>query len=456
MKNAVSLSKQIRLLIAEANVVPMSSAQRERALLALIDTIACMAAGSDHPIISKLKLACNQRSSQPQPNSFGWLTHSDQNLSPTQHALVLGAQAHVLDFDDNFFPVVSHASAVTFSALFVLSINHNVSWGRLLHAYCLSLQLQILMHSNWGNEHYEAGWHATSTIGTLGAAFSCAWVLKLDETATFNALSIATSLMGGSKVQFGSELKPLHAGFAAQHGVQAALLAQSGILASNDPFGGLFSVSNLFSVSRETNHVSSENHDGILLAKIYPCCMSTHIGIDAVLKIRLNHESANQLSSMHFRMPSFMVNNLPYSQPITPEQARFSMQHAAAVAWLYGAPTLEHFAEPYISHPAVIALRECVFIDQIDDAKPDLDRPWGSSGVILDCKFADESSVRHVEYAPCGAPEKPLTPDQRQKKFDACLQTVLPLSERNNVFDRIYQADDLDLVIRVLFGNSAD
>ncbi|WP_431197395.1 MmgE/PrpD family protein, partial [Streptococcus pneumoniae] len=60
--------------------------------------------------------------------------------------------------------------------------------------------------------HYELGWHATSTIGAIGTAGACGRLLKLDAASILAAMSIASSMAGGSKKQFGSMVKPLHAG----------------------------------------------------------------------------------------------------------------------------------------------------------------------------------------------------------------------------------------------------
>ena len=77
--------------------------------------------------------------------------------------------------------------------------------------------------------HYQRGWHCTSTLGTIGAAAAAARLLGLDAAATGHALAIAASEASGLKENFGTMVKPLHAGLAARNGVVAALLAQAGM-----------------------------------------------------------------------------------------------------------------------------------------------------------------------------------------------------------------------------------
>ena len=94
----------------------------------------------------------------------------------------------------------------------------------------------------YGDGHYEAGFHATGTIGTFGAAAAAARMLGLDEEATARAFGIAASEAAGLKSNFGTMTKPLHAGKAALNGLMAARLAARGFTARTDAIetsGGL-------------------------------------------------------------------------------------------------------------------------------------------------------------------------------------------------------------------------
>src|SRR5438270_10533100 len=86
--------------------------------------------------------------------------------------------------------------------------------------------------------HYQRGWHCTSTLGTIGAAAAASRLLGLDAAATDHALAIAASEASGLKENFGTMVKPLHAGLAARNGVVAALLARYGMTASERAIDG--------------------------------------------------------------------------------------------------------------------------------------------------------------------------------------------------------------------------
>src|SRR5438270_4321599 len=80
--------------------------------------------------------------------------------------------------------------------------------------------------------HYRRGWHCTSTLGTIGSAAACARLFGLDRARIAHALAIAASSASGLKENFGTMVKPLHAGLSARSAVLAAELARAGMTAS--------------------------------------------------------------------------------------------------------------------------------------------------------------------------------------------------------------------------------
>ena len=75
--------------------------------------------------------------------------------------------------------------------------------------------------------HYQRGWHCTSTLGTIGAAAAASRLLGLDAAAAAHALAIAASAASGLKENFGTMVKPLHAGLAARNGVARGAAAHA-------------------------------------------------------------------------------------------------------------------------------------------------------------------------------------------------------------------------------------
>src|SRR5690606_7423958 len=153
-------------------------------------------------------------------------------------ALVNGTIAHVLDFDDNFDPPKAHPSAVLCPAIMALAEQEGHSGAKAIDAYIVGLQILGRIGQGVNPTHRNRGWHATATIGVMGATAACARLMQLDAETCARALSIATSMSSGFMSQFGTEMKPVHAGLAAKGGIMAASLARAGVTAGRDTLDG--------------------------------------------------------------------------------------------------------------------------------------------------------------------------------------------------------------------------
>ncbi|MFQ5933470.1 MAG: MmgE/PrpD family protein, partial [Dehalococcoidia bacterium] len=149
-------------------------------------------------------------------------------------ALVNGTMAHALDYDDVNDAMMGHPSAPLVPAVMALAQEVGASGERALEAFLVGFEVECKLGLAVGHSHYVKGWHATSTLGTMGAAASAAKLLGLDKRCTQMALGIAASMAGGMRQNFGTMTKPLHVGHAARSGLLAALLAQKGFTASAD------------------------------------------------------------------------------------------------------------------------------------------------------------------------------------------------------------------------------
>jgi 2-methylcitrate dehydratase PrpD len=132
-----------------------------------------------------------------------------------------------------------HPSAPPIAALLALlpvlrQQRADLRWGDILRAYIVGTETTLRLGQWLGFPHYALGFHATSTLGTVGAAAACAHALRLPLAQAHAALSIAASSACGLRANFGTDVKPLHVGFAAAAAVRAVLLASAGAAASDD------------------------------------------------------------------------------------------------------------------------------------------------------------------------------------------------------------------------------
>lgn len=298
---------------------------------ALKDIVACMVAGARDEATLRVARAAR-----------GWGTPGA--------ALIYGTAAHALDYDDNYHPMAGHATAVLVPALFALAEARGASGIEVLDAYIVGLEALALVGNGVNLVHYERGWHSTSTLGPFGAAAACARLLRLDEEGVTAALSLAFSMAGGSKLQFGTLAKPTHAGLAAQHGVMAAMLAASGVAGVAEPLEGAWGFRDLFAGAGSPGYrpqdigrpLAIERYG--LKAKIHPCCASVHTAVDALLFLKEKYRfSADEVERIEVLVNRVSYDNLRYPDPQTDTEARFSMQWAIALALVQGRLGLADF-----------------------------------------------------------------------------------------------------------------
>ena len=206
-----------------------SRAALDGARRAFVDTIAVMLAGQDEACTAGVRRAVALWG-EGSCHVFG-----GTSLPAPWAALVNGTAAHALDYDDVLDPAMSHPSAALVPAILALAENRGASGIDCLDAYLVGFEVQARLGEAMNLVHYKRGWHTTLSLGSMSVAAACARLMQLDTKQTAMAISLATSMAGGSKRQFGSMAKPLHAGLAAKNGLVAAQLAASGVTGVDEP-----------------------------------------------------------------------------------------------------------------------------------------------------------------------------------------------------------------------------
>ncbi|KEO88790.1 hypothetical protein EH31_15245 [Erythrobacter longus] len=398
----------------------------------LIDTVACMVPGADDSAPSKLW-----------PVVQGWgsgdaraVARSD-SLSAPGAALFNGTCAHALDFDDNFDPAKAHASAVLIPALLALADAEDASIGDVLDGYIVGLQIMGVVGQGVNPFHRSRGWHATGTLGAIGAAAGCARLLRLDAEEAAHAISLSTSLAGGFMSQFGSDTKPIHAGFAASGGVQAALMARAGITAGTDTLDGPTGLRTLMvgqdveelaaamegkaehgqTMRFNTANVGEPLHvtEHGLKIKRFPNCGSLHRALDGLLALMEQHSiTADAVQTVLVRAPAAHLRNLMHENPQTPAEAKFSLEYSLAAALQAGEVGLGDYEPGAIQRPEVRALMPLItkeYVEKLESEFP----------TQVHITLKDGRTVQTALAMPVGSKAHPMSDAQLWQKLETCL-----------------------------------
>ena len=417
--NAGSHSTTARLGSFAINAAPPAMA-RVMAARALLDTVGVALAGAMEPVSRIARRVVEQDGSGP-CRVLGTTLHA----SPGNAALANGTAAHALDYDDMCFVSLAHPSAPLVSAALAAAETAGASGAALLDAYVAGFELEGRLGRAMNPRHYQRGWHCTSTLGTIGAAAAAARLLGLDAEAAGHALAIAASEASGLKENFGTMVKPLHAGLAARNGVLAAQLAKAGLTASAAAIDGPQG----FLAAMDSEHAALDGVVGDLgtrweildtgiTVKLYPSCAGTHPALDALLDLKRREGfSGDDVEAVEIGVDPIVPTILIYDRPSSGLEAKFSMPFCAAAAIVRGRVGLETFHASEITDPAIVAMQARVMM-RIDPALDASAAPLTQARVTV--RLREGRVLTACANGARGYHNRPASSEELAAKFMSC------------------------------------
>ena len=430
---------------------------RQAALRAVVDTSACIVAGRNDPA-SRVMSASLARW---QSGTALDLVSLKTTAAPWA-AMVNATAAHALDYDDVLETAAAHASAVFVPALLALAQERKASGAQVLDALAISFDVMNALAAALNYAHYSRGWHTTLTLGAPSAAAGCARLLGLDAAGAARAISAATSFSSGSKLQFGTQMKPAHAGLAAQAGILAASFAEQGLTAAPEIFEGPWSFEALFGAEGMPGFRAAEAclegppalaSPGAWI-KAYPCCASAHRPIDAMLHLRRTAGiTANDIARVDAFVSTIVQKNLMYVVPRDEMEGRFSLNHCLAVAACRGSADLGDFTHAALADPRLIAFWPKVNMHLDPDIPLNLAPGSGEERCRLVVTLAGGKVLEHTVVDPSGHPRAPMSDGELARKFKDCTAEALAPAAADAALDGLLalaRANVVDAAVKAL------
>lgn len=360
--------------------------------------------------------------------------------SEVMAALFNGAAGHALDFDDSHDALGGHPSVVVLPAVWAVAESVQATPRQMLAAYVLGVEVSCKLGRALNFRHYERGWHPTATLGVFGAAAGVAWLLGLPQDRVQTAMGIAASLASGTKGNFGTMMKPIQVGLAAQKGVMAARWAEMGITANREVLSTKYSFSQVFQSESGVYDILDrlgrpyEIWDPGLVIKLYPCCGSTHPAVDAVLELRRSVDDIASVESIDILLHPRRLAHTNRPTPQSGLEGKFSVQYAAAAAWVRGWVGIGDFTDEAVQRPDVQAIVPGVH------AAPLPEERWGpehfASEVTVTLRTG-QSLHKRVEKAHGRGRLLAVTDDELYRKFESCASRVLDARRVKELWDRL-------------------
>ena len=194
--------------LATIQIHNISAKAKQVAISCIIDTIGVTLLGATEPVVSVLQKSLVGDVTRGDALVFG----GARRAGVLEAAFINGTASHAADYDDMAHAMGGHPSVTLVPVIFALGESLGSTGAEVLEAYVVGFEAECRIGHVVNPDHYERGWHPTSTIGVFGAAAAAARLLKLDIPTTTTALAIAASLASGVKANFGTMTKPLHVG----------------------------------------------------------------------------------------------------------------------------------------------------------------------------------------------------------------------------------------------------
>jgi 2-methylcitrate dehydratase PrpD len=284
-------------------------------------------------------------------------------------ALVNGTAAHGEDFDDTFEGGPVHSGAVIVPAVMAACEREGLGGDRLLVGVATGVELLCRLSLVAPTATHKAGFHPTAVFGAVAAAGAVGAALRLSEAAITSALGIAGSMASGmiEYLAEGTWTKRMHAGWAAQSGVRAALLARGGFLGPRTVFEGTHGFYRTFAPSVPPDYTKLVDGLGSrwvmegIAFKPYACGTMAQPFIDCAIQLAETGVGAEEIAAIECEVAEGTVHRLwePLAvkhRPPTPYAAKFSTPFCMAVGFLDRKAGFSQFTDARVQDTVAVAL----------------------------------------------------------------------------------------------------
>lgn len=348
-------------------------------------------------------------------------------------AFANGMQIHAEDFDDTqlavapdrVYGLLTHPTAPVLPVALALGERTNASGARILISYLVGVEVATKAAEAIEPRHYEAGFHATATLGAIGASACAGRALGLHGVQMARALGIGASQAGGVREHFGTMTKPFHAGRAADSGITAAELAARGFTAAPDALEagrGFFNAAGggyaADAIDGALGNPWTFDSPGVSI-KPYPSGSLTHPGMTAFAHLVEERDlQPADVERITVGTNRHMPNALIHHRPTTELQAKFSMEFCMAILLIERRAGLAQFTDAVVNRPDVQEMIRRVDF-RVDEAAEGAGYNTMTTNITVALK-SGENLTTSAAFGR-GSPQNPMPDTELIEKFAGCL-----------------------------------
>lgn len=292
-----------------------------------------------------------------------------QTFSAESAALINGTATHGEDFDDTFEGGPVHSSTVIGPAVLAAAERFGCAGPDVMAGFVAGVETMCRLSMVIPKAIHKSGFHPTAVLGAMGATLAVARTMRLTQRQTVDALGIAGSMASGiiEYLAEGAWTKRLHAGWAAQVGIQAARLGRQGFLGPRTVFEGIHGLFNGFARASEGNYgvltrdFGSDWYISRITFKPYATGTMNQPYVDCALRLAKKGFAAEDVADVLCETAEGYVHRLwdplPAKQrPANEYAAKFSAPFNIAVGFVTGGAGLAAFTGQTVRDERILAL----------------------------------------------------------------------------------------------------
>jgi len=374
-------------------------------------------------------------------------------LSAPHAALMNGLLVQGFELDDIHRVGAIHVGSVALPPLFAITeMKPGITGRDFLTAAVAGYETGPRVGLCMGADHLAQGWHSAATVGVFSAGSSAASALRLSKEQTVHALGIAgTQSCGLMASQYGSMVKRMHAGRAAQSGLYGGLLAAEGFTGIRNvleaDYGGFcttFSRSkDRFNLKELTSGLGTRFETMQVSLKFYSCVSTNHTALDAIRAIRGRRPfSADDVDHIVVHSSQVTVEHVGWKYvPEGVTSAQLNLPFCVATLLIAGDVFVDQFDDKQIADPRRIAFSEKVKV--VED--PDISARGAKyrQMVRVEVFLKDGTLLKETVEVPRGSEERFASAEDVIEKFQKLARHTVPAAQVASIRDTVLSLEKL-------------
>ena len=403
---------------ASLSIVEIPVAVVLRAKQCIADTVAAMIFGAHLPWSRMVADYARKSSASGRSTIVGV---RGPLVQPGAAALAMGTAAHAYELDSLRRPGAGvHPGATLATPALAMAQHLGKSGEDVILAFVAGCEVLFRIGDATRHSAELRGFHAPGLTGPLGAAVVCGKLLGFDAGRMTNALGIAGSLASGllefANSGSGGMVKRLHLGRAAEGGVLAATLAQSGFSGPASVLEGHDGFLRAFCLESDPQRLTlglGQNWETLKIClKRYPCHITAHTPIEAACAMKAEHGFlVEQIDSIAIRGSKKMATHHNIAAPADLIAAQYSIPWCVAAALAGDPRNPVSFSQQAFDNPRVAALSAR---GSVEEGAPAGFSSWGAE---VNVRLRDGTVLKKSCDDFPGTPERPLSDDEFRDKF---------------------------------------